>query len=100
MVWYLTTAIRIQAFRMARSGDFVDCRSIESELDRSEHGRARVALADQVIRCHIDRLCRQTKLSVSKAGEGLPDGEEAVFIAKAREEQNCAVFADSLNFKA
>jgi len=95
MTWYLTTAIRIQAFRMARSGDFVDCLSIESELDRSEHGRARGALADQVIRSHIDRLCRQTKLSVSKAGEGLPDGDEAAFTMKAEDEQKCLLFAEA-----
>jgi hypothetical protein len=42
MTLYLRTAIRAQAFRMARSGDFVDCQSIESVLDRSEHGRASV----------------------------------------------------------
>jgi hypothetical protein len=54
---YLLSAIRIRAFQLARSGDFTDCRSIEAELEKSERGRAGLALSDPIIRSHLDLLC-------------------------------------------
>jgi hypothetical protein len=57
MARYLLSAIRVHAFRMARSGDFADCRSIEAELEKSERERAGLALRDRIIRSHIDLLC-------------------------------------------
>lgn len=54
---YLLCAIRIQAFHLARSGDFANCRSIEAELTKSERERAGLALRDPTIRSHIDLLC-------------------------------------------
>jgi hypothetical protein len=57
---YLLCAIRVQAFRLARSGDFADCRSIEAELTKSERERAGLPLRDPAIRSHIDLLCADT----------------------------------------
>jgi hypothetical protein len=62
MTNYLLSAIRIEAFRMARTGNFIDCRSVETALDKSERGRAGLALKDPTIRSHIDQLCRQHRL--------------------------------------
>jgi hypothetical protein len=58
MPTYLLSAIRIQAFEMARSGHFADCRSIESALEEREGDRARLALQQPTTRAHLDQLCK------------------------------------------
>jgi hypothetical protein len=76
---YLLSAIRIRAFQLARSGDFTDCRSIEAELDKSERGRAGLALSDPTIRSHIDLLCAdagqrfESATGLTDAGDMRPD---------------------------
>ena len=50
-------AIRIEAFKMARSGDFTNCDAIEAALERMGHVRARSALRHPITRAHLDELC-------------------------------------------
>lgn len=57
MPTYALTSIRVQAFRMARTGEFTDWRSIEAALERREGRRARLALGQHAIREHLDALC-------------------------------------------
>jgi hypothetical protein len=59
MANYLSNAIRIQAFEMARSGEFIDCQSIETALEKSGIANARIALRDRPIRSRLDKLCAQ-----------------------------------------
>jgi hypothetical protein len=58
-VYLSTNSIRIQAFEMARSGVFIDCQSIEAELEKTGFRNARAALRDRVTRSHINQLCAQ-----------------------------------------
>ena len=59
MTAYLSNTMRIQAFEMARSGEFIDCQAIEAALERSRVDNARPALRDRVIRSRLDKLCVQ-----------------------------------------
>ena len=61
MANYLPNAIRIQAFEMARSGEFIDCQSIETALEKSGIANAPVALRDPPIRSRLDKLCAQNR---------------------------------------
>jgi hypothetical protein len=47
------------AFQMARSGEFVDCLSIETALERSGHPRAVMALGEARIRSLVNLLCSE-----------------------------------------
>jgi hypothetical protein len=58
MAAYLSNGIRIRAFAMARSGEFIDWQAIEASL-QSRGDNARVALRDPNIRSHLDSLCQQ-----------------------------------------
>ena len=57
------SGIRMLAFQMARSGEFVDCLSIETALERSGHPRAVLALREPRIRALVNVIC-------SEHGEG------------------------------
>ena len=59
MTTYLSNTIRVQAFEMARSGEFIDCEAIEAALEKNGVDNARVALRDRVIRSRLDELCVQ-----------------------------------------
>ena len=60
MPTYLLSAIRIQAFAMARSGNFPDCLAILSALEHGEGERARLALQQPTIRSRLDQLCKMS----------------------------------------
>ena len=57
MVANILNAIRMVAFKMARSGDFVNCQAIETELERRGYERVRLALRHPITRAHLDQLC-------------------------------------------
>jgi len=58
MVANTLTAIRVEAFKMARSGHFPDVGSIETALEKRGYERVRMAVRDGAIRAHLNRLCR------------------------------------------
>ena len=59
MVAYNLSAIRVEAFLMARSGKFEDSRTIQDNLERRGYGLAAGALSHPITRAHIDELCEQ-----------------------------------------
>jgi hypothetical protein len=76
MVAYTLSAIRVEAFKLARSGDFEDLGSIEAALERRGYERARAAFRDPLIRARINGLCRDCSTMVHPA--------HAVFAGAAR----------------
>ena len=59
MVPNILTAIRVDAFELARSGHYANCHAIVVELERRGYERARLALRDLKTRAHLDDLCIQ-----------------------------------------
>ena len=59
-------AIRVDAFKMARSGDFANAEAIVAELQRRGYVRVRLALQDPIIRSHIDQLCIQNSKDIEQ----------------------------------
>jgi len=66
MVTYHLTAMRIEAFKMARSGDFENCDAIQAALERTGHARARAALRNPITRAHLDELCIRSSQGSNK----------------------------------
>jgi hypothetical protein len=68
------TAIRIEAFKMAHSGEYADGTAIERALEKRGHRHARIALQDRQIRAHLDLLCKpkdtRSNLALSPSTEG------------------------------
>ena len=67
MVGNTLSVIRVEAFKMARSGHFDDVESIEAALEKGGYERAQAALRDQVIRARINQLCRDGATTVRPA---------------------------------
>jgi len=59
MVPNILNAIRVDAFKMARSGNFTNAEEIVAELERRGYERARFALHDPTIRARLEQLCIQ-----------------------------------------
>jgi hypothetical protein len=66
MVTYHLTAIRIEAFKMARTGDFKNCDAIEAALEQTGHARATAALRNPITRAHLDELCIRSSQGSNK----------------------------------
>ena len=72
MVAYTLSAIRIEGFKLARSGDFKDVGSIETALAKLGYERVTAAFRDPVIRARINALCRNSAAIVHHRTPLLP----------------------------